>query len=77
MSPAADTVPRYDVLPVGVVPIKNYRSLGCDLVECDHDLDHRVGLVGYEGEMCRVCKTTDFSRPVKLLAVVPEVSALF
>lgn len=81
---------KFETLPDGVWPIRDYRSLGCSLVECDH-ADRRPMLVWSsieipEGriesaiedpagkQICRVCKTTDFSRPVKMLAVIPNAA---
>jgi hypothetical protein len=68
--------PNFDPLPAGVTPLKHYRS-GESLVECAHDREHRVPLTRRDGEMCVLCHATRFDRPVKLLAIVPDVVSLF
>lgn len=80
---------EFEQLPAGVHPLRDYPSLGATLVECDHAAENRHHLVGvdlgtmradgYSAEVCSICKATDFSRPVKLLAVVPGAAegALF
>lgn len=60
---------RFDVLPEGVVVLRRYRSLPAALVECAHAAP--VPLVG-DRLFCRICRTVDPGRPVKLLAVVPD-----
>lgn len=77
--------PTFDPLPLGLVAIKDYPSLKCTLVECSHDESHRVkrerrshhmpGLI--VDDMCSVCKVTDFTKPVKMMAVVPSSATLF
>jgi hypothetical protein len=73
---ANSNYPNFDPIPKGVTPLKHYRS-GEDLVECAHDSEYRVRLTARDGEMCRICHATSFDRPVKLLAIVPEVGSLF
>lgn len=81
------TLVRFDQLPAGVQPIKDYPSLDATLVECDHAAplvmttrDHARRVM-----LCPVCKYTWTEMPgtcvdppaVKMLAIVPEVGALF
>jgi hypothetical protein len=61
----------FEKLPVGLIVLKHYESQGVTLVECAHAPEHRAALVGREGEICLICKTTAFERPVKLGVRIP------
>lgn len=80
-----DAYQQFESLPAGVWPIRDYPSLGATLCECEHAEEHRVlvknPLFGHDVMVCRVCKasflaTERFTKPVKLLAVVPNVGQL-
>lgn len=63
------TLIRFEALPEGVWPIRDYPSLGGTLVECDHA---RLVPLIQGGDLCPVCKASGASLalPVKLLVVV-------
>lgn len=88
------TFVRFEQLPDGVVVLRDYRSLGATLVECHHPEEHRIWLARprfydaldpadhplgfHDRPFCRLCRTMNPDRPVKMLAILPAPqSALF
>jgi hypothetical protein len=85
-----DGYPVWEALPPGVKPLAYMRSTGLTLVQCSHAQELQRPTGGYTEDgsdylgrmMCSVCKgdeytTETFALPVKMLAVVPEETALF
>jgi hypothetical protein len=76
------TFQRLDPLPEGVRVVREYRSLGCFLVECDHAVENVISIRGtgirsdtmeyIESPFCRICRTVYPGEPVKMLAILPE-----
>ena len=60
---------KLDPLPEGVEVEKDYGT-GYSLVRCYHPQTF-IQLMANRRPICSLCKTTDFSRPVRTLAIVP------
>ncbi len=72
---ASPSLPRYDVLPPGVVPVREHAGLGATLVRCYHA--NRVA-----EQRCQVCHaegrmTDGFRWPVRMLVIAPKETTLF
>jgi len=68
----------WDALPEGIEILKGRVRDHPAIVACHHPEGERVPLVGYPGDMCRICKVQQrFDRPVKTLAFVDPPSTLF